>query len=235
MFAHPTNIGYLKKTDNCWDILRNSVPGETIYKALPGWCFLSRKHAQSILNLPTQLGGMNLWPAFERVWAPEEVFISTALAICGHMNNNEVSRRSLTHSQWDERAANHKDRAHPLAYDGYFDDKLVSRVRRDGCLFMRKLKMPLDVSTWDQIIVQKRRGHTAGYSQDLGRGRGDMQGRGRGRDDDRRRHHSQNERHGGQSRTYDSRKRQNNDYQHRKREQSDYSSYDGGRKEQRRW
>ena len=223
-----------KITDNCWDILRNSVPGETIYKALPGWCFLSRKHAQDILNLPSQLGGMNLWPAFERVWAPEEVFIPTALAICGHMNNNEVSRRALTHSQWDERAANHKDRAHPLTYDGYFDDKLVSRVRHDGCLFMRKLKMPLDVSTWDQIIVQRKRGHSTGYSQDLGRGRGDIQGRGRGHSDDRRRYYSQNEKHGGQSRNYDSRRRQSNiAYQHRKREHSDYSSYDGGRKHQR--
>lgn len=207
------------------------MPGETIYKALPGWCFLSRKHAQNILNLPSQLGGMNLWPAFERVWAPEEVFIPTALAICGHMNNNEVSRRALTHSQWDERAANHKDRAHPLTYDGYFDDKLVSRVRNDGCLFMRKLKMPLDVSTWDQIIVQKRRGHSARYSQDLERERGDIQGRGRGHDDDRHRYHE----YDGQSRNYNSRRRQSNDYQNRKRERSDYSSYVSGKKQQRRW
>jgi len=207
------------------------VPGETIYKALPGWCFLSRKHAQNILNLPSQLGGMNLWPAFERVWAPEEVFIPTALAICGHMNNNEVSRRALTHSQWDERAANHKDRAHPLTYDGYFDDKLVSRVRNDGCLFMRKLKMPLDVSTWDQIIVQKRRGHSARYSQDLERERGDIQGRGRGHDDDRHRYQE----YDGQSRNYNSRRRQSNDYQNRKRERSDYSSYVSGKKQQRRW
>ena len=213
------------------------MPGETIYKALPGWCFLSRKHAQDILNLPSQLGGMNLWPAFERVWAPEEVFIPTALAICGHMNNNEVSRRALTHSQWDERSANHKDRAHPLAYDGYFDDKLVSTVRRDGCLFMRKLKIPLDIPTWEQIIMQRRRGYSTGHSQDLGRGRGGTQGRGRVHNDDGRRYHSQNERqHGGQSRNYDSRRRQNNDYQNRKRDRSDYSSYDEGRKHQnRRW
>jgi len=67
---------------NCWSILSNSIPPSAIHKALPGWCLLSRKHAQSILDLPqTQLGGMNLWPAFERVWAPEEVYFSYRFGI----------------------------------------------------------------------------------------------------------------------------------------------------------
>jgi hypothetical protein len=63
---------------------------------------------------------MNLWPAFEKVWAPEEVYFPTALNICGLMD--EVITRSVTHSKWNEKAANLKDRAHPICYDGYFDD-----------------------------------------------------------------------------------------------------------------
>ena len=226
---------------NCWDILRNSIPSETIYKALPGWCLLSRKHAQSILDLPSQqLGGMNLWPAFERVWAPEEVFLPTALALGGNMNEADVSRRALTHSQWDARAANHKDRAHPLSYDGCFDDELVSRVRSDGCLFLRKIKRPLNVTIWEDIVVRHRRG-----SQDMAHSvLGQDATRRRSRDDiggERYNyhpyHHNHNERDGrthhsrtsyNSRRNYDSRRRRHND------DYDDRQRYDRGRGDQPR-
>ncbi len=173
--------------------------------SLPGWCLLSRKHAQGILDIPSQLGGMNLWPAFERVWAPEEVFLPTALALSGNMDG--VSGRSLTHSRWDKRAANHKDRAHPLSYDGSFDDKLVSTTRAEGCLFLRKMKRPLDLSVWDRIVIRRGRGRdagTTGWSQspDVASGR---------------------DRRGGES-TYEdgSRNSRDSNGQRRKREASDF-------------
>ena len=146
--------------DSCWGVLRDCIPGDAVYKALPGWCLLSRKHARSMLDLPGRLGGNNLWPAFERVWAPEEVYVPTALSLCGHMD--EVSRRALTHSQWDERAARHEDRAHPLSYDGCFDHELVSRLRRDGRLFLRKMKRPLDPSVWEQVVLRKEKAEAPG-------------------------------------------------------------------------
>ena len=127
---------------------------------MPGWCLLSRKHARGILDIPSHLGGMNLWPAFERVWAPEEVFLPTALAISGSMDG--VSRRALTHSRWDVRAADRGDRAHPLSYDGSFDDELVSWTRAEGCLFLRKMKRPLDLSVWERIVVRRERCRDAG-------------------------------------------------------------------------
>lgn len=80
----------------------------------------------------------------------------TALAICGNME--EVSRRALTYCHWDTRASNQKDRAHPICYDGYFDDTLVSRARDNGCLFLRKMKRQLNLSVWEQIVVHRRRG-----------------------------------------------------------------------------
>ena len=142
---------------NCWEVLRDCMPLEIVHKALPGWCLLSRKHAQAILDTPAQLlGGMNLWPAFDRVWAPEEVFIPTALALTGNLDG--VIRRALTHSKWDTKAKDHKDRAHPLSYDGNFDDELVSRARAEGCLFLRKMKRSLDISVWERIVIQRKRG-----------------------------------------------------------------------------
>ena len=161
---------------NCWSTLSNSIPSSSIYKALPGWCLLSRKHAESILHLcEKELGGMNLWPAFERVWAPEEVYFPTVMSLCGFLDNynendddgnnnnnnnsnNEVSNRSLTYSEWDTRASNHKDRAHPLTYDDKFDYKLVRRVRNEnGALFLRKLKRGLDLNVWEDIVVRREK------------------------------------------------------------------------------
>jgi hypothetical protein len=160
---------------NCWSILSNSIPSYIIHKALPGWCLLSRKHAQSILELPEkQLGGMNLWPAFERVWAPEEVYFPTALALCGYINgngsdNSEVSNRSVTHSEWDTRASNHKDRAHPFTYDDKFDYELVKRVRNEnGALFMRKLKKELDWNVWEEIVIRRKKGRSSRRSSSRG-------------------------------------------------------------------
>jgi len=158
---------------NCWSILSNAIPSSAIHKALPGWCLLSRKHAQSILELPEKhLDGMNLWPAFERVWAPEEVYFPTVLALCGYMEDEEeVSKRSVTHSEWDTRASNHKDRAHPLTYDDKFDDELLKRVRNEnGALFMRKLKKELDLNVWEEIVIRRGKGCSSSSSNSSSRG-----------------------------------------------------------------
>ena len=219
---------------------------------------------------------MNLWPAFEQVWAPEEVYFPTALALCGHMdevlseddndndhssssknknknhhNHHAVIRRALTHSQWDERAANHKDRAHPLSYDGCFDHELVRRVRQNGCLFLRKMAHPLDVNLWEQIVVHRQKGDSsrggivvAGKGDVERGGRRDWEserGRGRGVERDRQRGHDRGSSHGARRdyddrREYDSRRGHHDDGQHwrRKRDRDYSSSYDGSSRGKRR-
>jgi hypothetical protein len=128
--------------------------------SLPGWCLLSCKHAQGILDMPLHLGGLNLWPAFEHMWAPDKVFLPTALAISGNMDG--VLRRTLTHSCWDRSAANHSDWAHPLLYDGSFGNKLILRMRAKGCLFLRKVKRLLDLNVGVGIVVQRVKGCNVG-------------------------------------------------------------------------
>lgn len=98
---------------------------------------------------------MNLWPAFEKVWAPEEVYFPTALNICGLID--EVVKRTVTHSKWDHKAINLQDRAHPFCYDGQFDDELVCQVRSDGCLFLRKMKQSIDINVWQDIVIHRKR------------------------------------------------------------------------------
>lgn len=142
---------------SCWGKLESTIPSDAIWKALPGWCLLSRKHAQSVIDLPMSLGGrdMELWPLFEDVWAPEEVFFPTALALCGHLPGPDVVFEALTHSKWNERANDDRDRAHPMVYDGQFTKRLLNIIRSGGvgCCFMRKLKQSLDVETWERIVL----------------------------------------------------------------------------------
>ena len=197
--------------------------------SLPGWCLLSRKHAIDIVNIPSLLGGMNLWPAFERVWAPEEVFVPTALAICGNME--EVSTRALTYCHWPTQASNQNDRAHPITYDGCFDDALVSRARADGCLFLRKMKRPINLSVWEQIVVHHRRGwddaRTSTMSEkqamrSMDKYENNDAGEVRGSLNDRVAYDSR--------RSHNSTKPHEYDNQRRKRELGSHSNYDNSRK-----
>ena len=152
---------------NCWDALLRSVPSDAIQKALPGWCLISRRHAESILNLPQALGGQDLWPAFTDVWAPEEVYFPTGLALCGYLapdpeGDSDVVREPLTYSEWNERARDHKDRAHPLVFDGCFEDDkaTIRRIHQDkGCTFLRKIKKPIPVRIWEDVVTEKINGN----------------------------------------------------------------------------
>jgi len=150
-------------TDNCFGALEPFIPQDAIWKALPGWIILSRSHAQDILNLPTQLSNTPIWPAFSKVWAPEEVYFPTSMALLGHLPSNDVKLVSLMHSQWDTKAQNHSDRAHPKAYDDEgLSYNLIERIQNSSiqksnykCMFMRKWKEPIDTTLWERIVLQK--------------------------------------------------------------------------------
>jgi hypothetical protein len=136
---------------SCWSkLVGGGIPHDAIWKALPGWCLLSRKHMQAILDMPsTYLEHDNLWPVFDEVWAPEEVFFPTALSLLGFLPSEEVVLRSLTHSKWPKASD-----AHPIEYDGKFSERLVRELRREeGCLFLRKVKCPMNVKSWERIVL----------------------------------------------------------------------------------
>jgi hypothetical protein len=136
---------------SCWSKLVNAgIPHDAIWKALPGWCLLCRQHIQAILDMPSiYLEGDSLWPAFEDVWAPEEVFFPTALSLLGFLPSENVILRSVTHSKWK----NPSD-ANPIEYDDRFNERLVKTLREEeGCLFLRKMKYPINVQTWKQVVL----------------------------------------------------------------------------------
>ena len=188
---------------NCWDALVGKIPPDAIQKALPGWCLMSRKHIESILNLPQALGGQDLWPAFTDVWAPEEVYFPTCLTLCGYLApgseaDDDIVREPLTYSEWNERARDHKDRAHPLVFDGVFEDDTatIRRIRDQGCTFLRKVKRPVSVHLWEDVVAGEShgrgrpaerqyqgRGRDGSYESSSGRKRNRQDYDGRGRDD----------------------------------------------------
>lgn len=205
--AYDKNSFKLTKFDeqSCWNMLRKYVPEDAIWKALPGWCILSRKHAISVLNLSCQQtdekdgneqtrgknadgndSNVELWPAFSEVWAPEEVYFPTILALAGHLPGPEVISESLMFAKWDERAKNHSDRAHPLVYDGQLSRQLLDSINideegktiPDRFLFMRKFKQSMSVDLWSSVVLCKEScsnhksssAHTGNnYNRDMGR------------------------------------------------------------------
>lgn len=68
------------------------VPPGAVWKALPGWHVLTRHHAAAIVALEAKVGG-ELWPAFEKVFAPEELFFPTMLALAGFSSAPEAAQR----------------------------------------------------------------------------------------------------------------------------------------------
>lgn len=150
----------------CFGAVKN-VPPMAVHKVLPGWCLLCRDHIRKILNLKKDLG-QDLYPAFANVWAPEEVFFPTCLALLGVLPGENVVRRAAMWARWDENARG-KDKAHPLVYDNYFGSDLIREARNEGCWFMRKFKRPLNAQLWESIVfgnVQTRTSSPLGARRD---------------------------------------------------------------------
>jgi hypothetical protein len=156
---------------SCWSKLSNVIPYEAIWKALPGWCVISKAHMTRILDMPSRhLGGKDLYPIFEHVWAPEEVFFPTALSLLGLLPNPDViHQRSLVYSKFI------RGQPHPMEYDLRNQDVVdqLCRILKEegrhkynncshnnsdsntiveGYITLRKVKHPIDVNTWEQII-----------------------------------------------------------------------------------
>lgn len=148
----------------CFSSLYKYFPQEVLYKALPGWCLLSRLHIQSILDLPSLILNTtsttqqqseekyNLWSLFQNVWAPEEVYFATCLALLGFLPCEHAVSKSLMFACWDKHAKNHSDRAHPRSYDHELSKSLVQDLRKSGYMFMRKLKNHIALESWRYYI-----------------------------------------------------------------------------------
>jgi len=193
----------------CWSPLEQYIPTDAIYKALPGWCVLCRSHVQAILDIAVE----DLWTAFVHVWAPEEVYFATCLALLGLLD--KVECKSLVHAEWNEHARNHCDRAHPKEYDDEFNEQLVEYVKRKGSVFLRKVKRRMPLNWWKRVVLGE-------YDAGDKRPRNDDVEVRRYRDDNRDYHDEGHLHHGRQRRRHHHSERHHHDDDYRSSDKSNH-------------
>lgn len=116
----------------------------SLHKALPGWITLCRDHAKEILELEF------IVDTFEGIWAPEEVYFPTMLALTGVLANGVVNS-SLTFAKWP---TGHKsNKAHPFTYT--FNRIDVENWQKGGHFFARKFVDEIDYRLWTDIVQER--------------------------------------------------------------------------------
>ena len=152
------------------------VPKECVCKA-DQWVCIARKHALAIDTLMDHVvkrGDSMLWPAFKKGCASDEMYFPTVLACSGILPTrdeasdasgsatveSQVALRRLTYVLWNYPDLDDYSRTNtmvdrPETYE-VFDVPLVSKARREGCLFVRKVKLKtgcIDVHLWETVVT----------------------------------------------------------------------------------
>lgn len=143
------NNGYSRQLQ--WDAIRtDNIPHNFIWKA-DQWMVLNRSHADAVASLPAKhLNGRQLWPAFRKCRASDEIYFPTVLSILGIISRQdrkaqvddtskgescaggEIRRRKITYCDWSQGAKN------PASFTSRDWKGVVVKARGDGCLFARK-------------------------------------------------------------------------------------------------
>jgi len=144
------------------------IPPRAVWKTIPGWMMLNRRHAAEILNLLTCVGDDLVrawgpggqWKDGKGVFAPEEVFFSTMLAILGYLRKggggsgaaggtalDQVRRRMVTHATWARTGE-----ANPITYSR-LSSTVLDECRQGGCLFARKFaRNSVSLADWRALV-----------------------------------------------------------------------------------
>lgn len=145
---------------NCFESVDTRIiPREAVWKALPGWIMLTRRHAMDIIGLLRHTGGYDLNRTHDGVssidlvrafgppgqwnensggvFAPEEVFFATMLSLLGYLKTGfetqaEVKPLSISYATWARRGDANPQIIHHL------DSIQLHKMRRTGALMARK-------------------------------------------------------------------------------------------------
>jgi len=178
------NNGYSRQLQ--WDTIRaDNIPQHFIWKA-DQWLVLTRNDAEAVTTLPSRyLNGRQLWPAFRKCRASDEIYFPTLLSILGIISRQEgeaqvddfsvgescaghIRRRRITYCDWSLSAKN------PASFTSEDWKDVVSKARREGCLFARKFVLLsslrdrakqnletdgiISVDDWTTVVVKKQTG-----------------------------------------------------------------------------
>ena len=139
------------------------IPASSVWKSIPGWVLFCRRHAAQLVQIPRMCGDADLvrawgppgqWhPGSSGVWAPEEVYFPTMLALLGFLRaegggrTDQVKRQRVTFAEFAKPGD-----ANPIAYTS-LTATLVQRFRREGCVFARKFgRGAVSVEEWERLV-----------------------------------------------------------------------------------
>ena len=158
---------------------------QAVWKAVPGWIALTRKHALEMVSLSLdgeRLGLQDLVLAWgpggqyseEKggVFAPEEVYFPTLLALLGYLrddssptSSSSTSSSALPHREVKRQSVNYAEfvkagDANPRSFS-YLSTQLVQYFRKSGALFARKFpKGSVSLEDWKRAVLQETHGPT---------------------------------------------------------------------------
>ena len=145
------------------------IPSTYVWKCIPGWMMLNRRHAVEIIQME-KIAGADLVPAWGKgqwhesgtgVWAPEEVYFPTMLALLGYLRDSgesngsdQVMRRKVTYAEFAKRGD-----ANPITYTE-LNASLLRKFRgntnnnyEQGSVFARKFAGSVSLNRWKQLII----------------------------------------------------------------------------------
>lgn len=145
----------------------NVIPAENVWKTLPTYSILPRRHVGALLKLPARLG-CDLFSLFKAVWGPDEIFFGTLLSVLGLLRedeDDEVMRVPPTYAMW--RKVNDPN---PVSWETF--DEGFRRARERGSLFARKFKAGVvGVEEWEEKVERPRPPVEEGGGKDVDRRR----------------------------------------------------------------
>ena len=149
------------------------IPAECVCKS-DQWICLTRQHAERIASLPSSIDHTNLWEAFRKCCASDEMYFATLLSCVGIIpSRNEcvesiqfnaaikkdVSLRKMTFVEWiypdlDDYSGNNTLAERPVTFDSLTKELLI-RMRTNGCIFARKFRMECNVNHWETLVLNE--------------------------------------------------------------------------------
>lgn len=141
MKYHNSSTGTRFDELEIWSKLSKRFPLPSLHKALPGWITMCRSHAEQISPHD------DFVESFEHVWAPEEVYFPTLMALTGALPDG-VEKNSLTFAEWPSGRRDNK--AHPITFQ--LNKRNVQEWQDLGHFFARKFVDAIDVDYWEEIV-----------------------------------------------------------------------------------
>eukprot|EP00949_MAST-11_sp_MAST-11-sp1_P004137 g4137.t1 len=169
---HKPRNGYNASSQWCPIEDSGIIPREYVCKS-DQWVLLTEAHARMVLELPQKIGctQSEIWKAFQKSCASDEMYFSTLLCCCGLIPGRlELERdgttskvqgyesRKLTFVEWnfadlDDYTSGKALADRPTVFKE-LEVSIIAAAVEKGCMFLRKIDSGADLSRWESLIAE---------------------------------------------------------------------------------